>query len=560
MLSPLSRRFSSAGVPALLVLATLALLAGKSAPPRLNHTKSAHTVEDTTKALLEDEMYCASKDPVSAAFCREDLPKYRAEIVQQLFDRRLQCERSISSRSGPAVPLLEFYSNQSRPWTSTSPFMKQSESSWEKGFEYSARYAQANTSVGDSMRPGQPGLYLDRCEVPANAEGDAWTFDRFGPYKGHGHEWHGGGWMDAGGFASKLAKGSVWVTAMGFYPADADGNMIGFPPIEVHHMHASSCQHLRNPYVPQLASDGTYAIEFDLHGDRQCPKAMGGMNCTVRAFPPGFGMLLTDPLETFFDLIDVRAAGSSTLLFYSQHAYRWTRRTQRPVAKMVAGIHTNSFGYLHDDYLLTFDASKPHEYLYWSEQEFKFTGSFVNLYWHTHHGYTDDMWATSATADDLQLMGTFGGAFVDLPSIGWDTSSAKHFILERIAAAQEKCHQNKCLSYPAVRCSMAQDRWESAEIDDTRDYFSRYRHPHCARWDFKKGDVLTIFSFHKAQSHLRLTTKELRWMHTALYGFVIPTLDVFDDNISSTIPHMLNLAPTPLYLKQLGGHAGWWEN
>lgn len=49
-------------------------------------------------------------------------------------------------------------------------------------------------------------------------------------------------------------------------------------------------------------------------------------------------------------------------------------------------------------------------------------------------------------------------------------------------------------------------------------------------------------------------------MHTVLYAFMIPTVDVFDDNISSTIPHIMTLAQTPVSLKQLGGHAGWWEN
>ena len=96
------------------------------------------------------------------------------------------------------------------------------------------------------------------------------------------------------------------------------------------------------------------AVELDVHGDRQCSEQMGGMNCTVRSFPTGFGMKIIDSMETFFDLKDVRRKNSPTLTFYAQHAYRWTHSAQRAVGKWVTGGVTGSFK-PHDDYLLTFD-------------------------------------------------------------------------------------------------------------------------------------------------------------------------------------------------------------
>ena len=62
----------------------------------------------------------------------------------------------------------------------------------------------------------------------------------------------------------------------------------------------------------------SYAVEFDLHGDRQCASSSGGMNCTVRAFPAGYGMHITDQMETFFDLADVRPAGSPLDALYAE--------------------------------------------------------------------------------------------------------------------------------------------------------------------------------------------------------------------------------------------------
>jgi hypothetical protein len=69
-----------------------------------------------------------------------------------------------------------------------------------------------------------------------------------------------------------------------------------------------------------------------------------------------------------------------------------------PVAKMLTGIWTSSFGYFHDDYLLSFDPKTPHEYLYWSEQEFRLNASLVHMYWHAHHKY-----ATSANPSSLSM-------------------------------------------------------------------------------------------------------------------------------------------------------------
>ena len=66
----------------------------------------------------------------------------------------------------------------------------------------------------------------------------------------------------------------------------------------------------RSPNFLRRSHERFFAVEFDVHGDRQCAAAAGGVNCTVRAFPPGFGLRITDTMETFFDLADVRPAGS----------------------------------------------------------------------------------------------------------------------------------------------------------------------------------------------------------------------------------------------------------
>jgi hypothetical protein len=71
--------------------------------------------------------------------------------------------------------------------------------------------------------------------------------------------------------------------------------------------------------------------------------------------------------------------------------------------------------------------------------------------------------------------------------------------------------------------------------------------------------VITIISFHQLQSHVKITAKELYWMHTAFYGFAIATEHLFGHNLSATIPHIVGFEPTPLFAGQLGGHAAWWN-
>jgi len=530
-----------------------------------------HTIQSVVTALMEDELFCASKDPLSAAFCREDLPEARSRAAQLYLDQFEKCNWTAFGKKGPAVRLADYLKNQSLPWAALSPYMKQSESTLEKDEEYSKVFADADTSIGDLFGERRSPAYLERCESAMDNDAVGWTFDVMGPFNGHGMEWHSAGWPDAGGFASKIREGPVWVTLFGFFPVDTQGNMLGLPPIHIHHMHVSSSQHIfrfnsasdpeHHGIDGQLSFDGTYAIEFDVHGDRQCPIGMGEMNCLVRAFPTGFGMTINMEMENMFDMKDERPKGSPLLQFYSRHVFRWTPVRQLPVAKMLTGIHTGSYGYNHNDYILAFDPDKIHQYLYWSEKYFRMSGSLVHMYWHTHHKYTEDMWATSASAEQLNLMNDYGSAFADLPALGMDHFSARSRILHNLNVAQKECVKSSCKSYPAIRCTMVQDRWEMSSQNgiEPAEGEARYRIPHCARWDFSFGDVITIISFHQLQAHVKITATELYWMHTVLYGFAIATEHVFHQNLSVMIPHVVRVEPTPLFASQLGAHSAWWN-
>ena len=385
-----------------------------SSAEELAGSKGSTTAAGRTslQAAQEDELFCASVGRIASQFCRQDLPDQRAAIAQLTFSRRSRCKYGEPFESiGPSVDWRSFGAGERRPWSARSPFTTQEESLFERSSEYSKEYPLAQTAMTDLVAAENEKVYVDHCEVQGSeAEASSaplpleqhaavgasaftvwWTFERVGPFIGHGAEWHSAGWLDAGRFGGRI-KAGVWVTASGFFPMTASGAPLGLPPIHLHHMHVTSSQaYYWDPKGMKRSSDGSFAVEFDLHGDRQCSAAMGGMNCTIRAFPRGYGMRLTDSMETFFDLKDVRPAGSSTLHFYAQHVYRWTTVAPRLVGKFMTGISTLSFK-PHDDFILVFDPARRTEYLYWMEGTFTANATMVHMYWHAHHKYAEDMW------------------------------------------------------------------------------------------------------------------------------------------------------------------------
>jgi len=450
--------------------------------------------------------------------------------------------------------------------------MPQRDSKLESRNGYALAFPDAEISITDYLhelpaeeKASHPPVSVEHCEVGDEDGESVWTFERVGPFHSRGASWHSAGWRDAGRFGAALAEptaGPLSVSAYGFRPVAADGTPIGLPPVHIHHMHVTSSQSLARQWL-RRSSDGfgLYAVEFDLHGDRQCASSSGGMNCTVRAFPAGYGMHITDPMETFFDLADVRPAGSPPLTFYAEHAYRWTRAPRRRVGKLLTMISTGTFK-PHDDYLLHFDAARPSEYLYWQEGRWPANVSLVHLYWHTHHAYVDDLWAVSAGAASLRLRQLFGGMFSNLTALGLDVRSAQRLILAQLSRAQSECVA--CASPPLLRCSLDPDRWEAVEGDAARSHYSRYRAPHCPEWDVVAGEPFTLLAFHKLQPQGALQARGVSqhyWMHSGLYGLYV------GKDAAQPIPHgmyyedlMLGGSSHPLDKPERGGkQAGWWK-
>lgn len=94
-----------------------------------------------------DELYCASKPAVAAAFCAQDLARARADITARMSEMRQRCNGS--SRIGQSVPLSQFAHGLRLVWSSYSPFMPQRDSRFEQGRGYALAFPDAEISVTD---------------------------------------------------------------------------------------------------------------------------------------------------------------------------------------------------------------------------------------------------------------------------------------------------------------------------------------------------------------------------------------------------------------------------
>jgi len=379
------------------------------------------------------------------------------------------------------------------------------------------------------------------CEV-VSGEGHRYTFDRLGILKSSGaNMWSSYGWPDGGRFANALTKDSVWVTGFLFAPIDPNGTIIGYPPLHIHHTHVTSSQSwlehfflLRYGKSPErmfeLYGVKTIAIEFDIHGDRQCTPDHGGVKCLGHAFPPGYGTRITDPLEIFGEIIDERRAGESSIDYRVEYAFRWTHdirrgvgRTSQPIAFRQSKHETyklypiDSRVFLpRDDFLMSFTSmldlpSGDAEQLIWGEMRGAFNATMVQTWFHTHHAYTADIWLVPAAAAKLGLCSTpfypyriSGGVEVmDLSAANTSLNEAMLHISARMKQLNED-----------IVCRLAQDsRFEA--VDGV--LYQRYRAAQCGAWSITEGKVYTLISFHRSM----LKTSVVVGMHDELYGYYV---------------------------------------
>jgi len=446
--------------------------------------------------------------------CQQDAPMVRQQIQDELQNAVKKCTWETRAQS----PSRSFSISHTR-------------------WRYPALDVANITLVKEVAKQGT----LAKCFVNQSGH-ESWTFERAGPFTTVGYdlaEFQNYAWYDAGEFSKHLKFDKVlYITAFSFAPVNQRSDFIGYPPIRLHHHHVSSTQApvlndagLQVDLLKKVNNEGLLAIEFDVHGDRQCHHNKGGIACLTFAYPPGYGMHLTQALNVFGSFNDVRPADSAPMEFFAQYGYRLSGVAPRPICKIVGSIgegrdvagdmHGGIWGVLP----MLFRVGTPTEYLFWSERRFLATHTITKVYYHSHHEFTADFWTVSATASELgltkaPLQHRQESVPINLTAHNLTIDSVQEKLRQRLRILQQTCLQEDCRYPPRLRCWMNQDRWEVLPDGDVK---PRYVAPHCIPedWPVQMNDRFTIIYFNKPIRPLRKDT--LKFAHASWYALAVQT-------------------------------------
>lgn len=400
-------------------------------------------------------------------------------------------------------------------------------------------------------------LTLRTCETTED-DTHSWTFAKLGPFHSTGgYDWHRHLTPDIGHFSS---KGAAYVTGFMATAVDVSGNVLGMPPIHIHHTHAATnqCWYLRalfNGEHVDISSRDRHDPEaevndweFDVHGDRQCLTNNGGTACLLEILPDGYGQFIKYPMCSLGDWNDMRPAGSPELEFWILNAFRWTQKPQKQVGFMTAAIgpgYHPSYSIISqmtskmkhngrkkveepsffEDYLVPQDDS-----ILWGSFAPTYSGRFVSMYFHTHHLWTKDMLFFRG---DPKALGLNKPPFVleqpytprPLKEIGLTMDEIKRSIYNNLNK-HSNCNAGTC---PDLVCQMNQDRFESNESlplglmgGVLSNKYERIAYPKCTMTDFHEGDVFTLISFHGTVEGAPPPVVGKSRMHSVVYAKVAP--------------------------------------
>jgi len=236
-------------------------------------------------------------------------------------------------------------------------------------------------------------------------------------------------------------------------------------------------------------------------------------------------------MQTFADVIDVRPQSSYPMKFSLLHAYRWTLKQQRQLARLDVGVTPQNPLPGYDTTELIFDPRAPAmaEYLMW--QEFSFSPANFTILessWHTHHEYTYDQWLFVGRADSILPPSVkTANRLVNLTAVHMTIPQAMDAILEYAndQSLQASKHFGRLVE-PRLVCRMAQDRWEWRTDGTTT---ARLVMASCDRFSIMHDEHMTLVTFH---TPLFPVAKVIHhFQHAAWYGIYEKVRE------SESIPH-----------------------
>eukprot|EP00966_Prymnesium_polylepis_P092233 2135471-Prymnesium_polylepis.2 len=263
--------------------------------------------------------------PLAAPTCKQDGEQNNHSVLRTApFDnaRGLLRESSCSFTCRPFVTL-------ERPWAA-----------WYSNNTAYDAYSGIDLipEAGGSLPLGSPfklskeasrsplgGGRLDVCECTTKVSHGKWFTQRVGPLLSTGgYDWWQFSWDNFANLREELEFGDVFeMDAHILTPTDAAGNILGHPPIHIHHVHVvhGLGASFASSLLELTARVGGADSFIEHHGDWQFPPTDAGVDSLGEDYG-SYGKLFTRPFSTNLELNDVRPSNSSPLTWYFQMSIR----------------------------------------------------------------------------------------------------------------------------------------------------------------------------------------------------------------------------------------------
>lgn len=212
---------------------------------------------------------------------------------------------------------------------------------------------------------------------------------------------------------------------------DGVSSLIGYPPIHQHHFHV---EHTDAPNGDMIT-----------HGDDQCVRSEGGINCDIRRMPAGYAIPMQLPLAVNLDQQDVRAAGSANFTWYTLIAIRGfpRQRSSSPFRALTQVRLVMTPAAYVSGYFCTYMVPADHISAFWREGVFNFTAPLVYSYFHTHPAWVEEMRlyvGASAAHIGMETVGIQGSNLTRYTRDAMDASLSRLSDHAKQAGTHLPCH------------------------------------------------------------------------------------------------------------------------
>ena len=352
-------------------------------------------------------------------------------------------------------------------------------------------------------------FFLNECEVRETSQyDDVWVIQRVGPFKGvGGFDWHEFEWRDSFRLKEKLKENPVvYITGKMGAAVDAQGDILGFPPIHNHHIHINENHN----------DDKIHKVLAQTHGDSQCSEDHGGKACLLEAYPRPYGFEQTVDLYIDGELNVARDServandfGGEELEFYLEAAIRITYSKRVPI-----GIVSYGAPYR----VSTIDQNKGVDRISWNALHFIppnatagaamwYTasipqgGRFLWNYMHAHQTLYDSTLVFKGSPESIGLNShPFTKTRAWMPFLVEDVGMSlqdfrKHITTSaKVSKTPLMCFVGSNHTDWIPAGATAATAWPSSNYD-------RLTTMSCSPWTFEKGDQVTIVSFDTVRGH-----------------------------------------------------------